>query len=165
VNARRFAAFVCGLVFAAGLGLSGMTQPSKVLAFLDVAGDWDPSLALVMGGALGVAFLAFPRILRRPRPVLDVKHHLAPKHPVDARLVVGAVLFGVGWGLGGYCPGPAIVSLATGARPALAFVVSMAAGMVLFRLTLGRGADREAEDAPSAAPAAAPAKGVEIGAG
>jgi hypothetical protein len=162
VNARRLVAFVCGLVFAAGLGLSGMARPSKVLGFLDVAGDWDPSLALVMGGALGVAFVAFPLVLRRARPAFDARFHLAAKHPVDARLVVGAALFGVGWGLGGYCPGPAIVALATGARPTIAFVLSMAAGMVLFRLTLGRAADRE--PAADAATDAA-AKGAELGAG
>lgn len=163
MNARRFAAFVCGLVFAVGLGVSGMTQPAKVIGFLDVAGAWDPSLMLVMGGALAVSFAAFRRVLRRARPALDDQFHVPPGHPIDARLVVGAALFGVGWGLGGYCPGPAIVAIATGARPALAFVVSMAAGMVLFRLTLGRGADHEAPEPSSDAPAAAASPELDAG--
>ncbi|HVY47889.1 MAG TPA: YeeE/YedE family protein [Minicystis sp.] len=129
-RARPLAAFAAGLLFAIGLGVSGMTEPAKVLGFLDVGGAWDPSLACVMAGALAVSVVAFPRIFRRARPVLDARFHLPSATRVDARLVVGALVFGVGWGLMGFCPGPAIVDAAASAT-ALGFVAAMAAGMVL----------------------------------
>jgi uncharacterized membrane protein YedE/YeeE len=122
---------VAGLVFALGLGLSGMTQPAKIRAFLDVTGAWDPSLAFVMIGAVGVYF-AVERLTRgrlHPRPPLV--------QGIDARLVVGAVIFGVGWGLSGFCPGPAIVSIGGGVGAALWFVPAMVAGMALYRLLSG----------------------------
>jgi uncharacterized membrane protein YedE/YeeE len=137
-KARAWLAFGAGLLFAVGLGVSGMTHPSKVLGFLDVAGAWDPSLLLVMGGALSVNLLLFPRILRRARPVLDERFHVPQKRTIDARLLGGAAIFGVGWGLAGYCPGPALVSLATGAAPALVFALAMVAGMLLYTRTVGR---------------------------
>jgi uncharacterized membrane protein YedE/YeeE len=142
IGRRRLAAFVCGLVFAVGLGLSGMTQPSKVTGFLDVAGAWDPSLICVMGAALGVGLVLFPRILRRPRPLFDDAFHLPTKKAVDGRLLAGAAIFGVGWGLSGYCPGPALVTAAAGAGSALVFALAMAAGMGLFAVTVQRGRNR-----------------------
>lgn len=122
-------AFLAGALFALGLGVGGMTQPSKVLAFLDVAGRWDPSLAFVMTGAVTVYGALFRLIRRRPRPVLSPAFSLPARRDVDLRLMTGAALFGMGWGLAGYCPGPGIVSLATGATPALVFVTAMLAGM------------------------------------
>jgi hypothetical protein len=129
---RGLFAFAAGLLFAVGLGVSGMTHPTKVLDFLDVAGAWDPSLLCVMGAALGVNLVLFPRILRRRSPVLEPAFHLPEKRSVDLRLVLGAALFGVGWGAAGFCPGPAIVSVASGAFPALAFAAAMLAGMAAF---------------------------------
>jgi uncharacterized protein len=127
----RLAAFACGVVFALGLGLSGMTQPSKVIAFLDVTGAWDPTLALVMGGAVLVGWLSFPAILRRSKPLLDDRFALPKRTAIDARLLIGAALFGVGWGLSGYCPGPALVSLVTLSPAVLIFVGSMGIGLLL----------------------------------
>jgi len=125
-------AFASGLLFAVGLGVAGMTQPSKVLGFLDVAGTWDPSLAFVMGAALAVDFVAFSVILRRPRPRIDAVFHLPTLTRVDARLVGGAVLFGLGWGLSGVCPGPAVVAVASAQPEVLVFVAAMAGGMGTF---------------------------------
>jgi uncharacterized membrane protein YedE/YeeE len=132
VKRYRVSAFVFGLVFAAGLCLSGMTKPEKVIGFLDVTGAWDPSLAFVMGAALLVGFVVTPRIVARSRPIAASSFHVPPKAPVDARLLAGAVLFGVGWGLAGYCPGPAIVGVGSGLGSALVFVVAMVAGVGLF---------------------------------
>lgn len=134
MNARRsLASLSLGALFGSGLILSGMIHPQKIQDFLDVAGAWDPSLLVVMGGALMVTFLTFPLILRRSQPVLGHKFHLPVAKHVDAKLVVGSALFGIGWGLGGFCPGPAIVGLATGSRSALIFVVAMLLGMALHR--------------------------------
>jgi len=124
-------AFVFGVIFAVGLGLAGMTHPSKVIGFLDITGHWDPTLAFVMGGAVVVGLLLFPRILRRQAPVLAARFVLPEKPHIDTPLLAGAAIFGVGWGLSGYCPGPAVVSLVTGAPPVLVFVICMAAGLVL----------------------------------
>ena len=122
--------FVAGLVFAAGLGVSGMTNPLKVAAFLDVTGAWDPSLAFVMIGAIGVHAVLRIFIARRGRPLFDDRFHLPTRVNVDGRLVLGAATFGVGWGLSGYCPGPAVVSLASGAVAPVVFVAAMAVGML-----------------------------------
>jgi len=121
-------AFVLGAMFGFGLGLGGMTTPAKIIGFLDVTGEWDPTLAFVMGGAVIVTFVSFPLILRRPHPVLGEHFVLPEKRSIDASLVLGAILFGVGWGLSGYCPGPSLVSLASGAKPAFVFVAFMAVG-------------------------------------
>ncbi|MEO0811429.1 MAG: DUF6691 family protein [Myxococcota bacterium] len=128
-------AFVAGAVFAVGLGVSGMTLPSKVIGFLDLfGGQWDPSLAFVMGGAVSVYAIAFQLIRRRSKPVIASQFQLPNSAPlVDRRLIAGAVLFGVGWGLGGFCPGPALVSSAALGQSALVFTASMLAGMVMFR--------------------------------
>lgn len=128
---RAAAALASGLVFGLGLAVSGMMNPAKVIGFLDVAGDWDPTLAFVMGGALLVAVPAYRLIPKRERPVLEEEFSLPEKKAVDAPLVGGSVLFGVGWGLVGFCPGPAIAALGTGLVPVFAFVAAMLAGMAL----------------------------------
>lgn len=124
-------AFASGLLFGAGLGISGMTRPSKVLGFLDITGAWDASLAFVMVGAIAVHFVLFRLVRRRPSPVFDAKFHVPERKDVDRSLVVGAALFGVGWGLGGFCPGPGLVSVVSGASAPVVFVASMTAGMLL----------------------------------
>lgn len=129
---RLVVAFACGVLFAVGLAFSGMTHPTKVLAFLDFTGAWDPSLAFVMGGGVLVNVLVFRVALRRGAPLLGGSFALPLKRVIDARLVGGAAVFGIGWGLGGFCPGPAVVSLAGGAAPVVVFVVAMVAGMALF---------------------------------
>ena len=123
--------FICGIVFALGLGISGMTQPSKVIGFLDFAGAWDASLAFVMVGGIGVFFLAYQMSLRMGAPLLAAEFAIPKRTDLDARLILGAAIFGAGWGLGGFCPGPAITSLASGAPPVFVFVASMAAGIYL----------------------------------
>jgi uncharacterized protein len=119
-------------VFALGLGLGGMTEPARVLAFLDVTGAWDPSLAFVMAGALGTHAALRPLILRRQRPVLASAFPVPRRARVEGRLVLGATLFGVGWGLSGYCPGPAFTSLPSGSLALVLFVLAMGGGMWLF---------------------------------
>jgi uncharacterized membrane protein YedE/YeeE len=125
-------ALFAGALFGLGLAVSGMTNPAKVIGFLDFAGGWDPTLAFVMGGALLVTIPAFRLILGRPRPILAGDFALPAKSTLDARLLGGAALFGVGWGLSGFCPGPAVVALVTGLTPVFAFVAAMVAGMVLY---------------------------------
>jgi len=136
---HRISEFLVGLLFGLGLILSGMTDPSKVLGFLDIFGLWDPSLAFVMGGAIAVGFFAFAWAKKRTVNFLGGALHLPTNSQIDKPLVVGAVLFGAGWGLAGFCPGPALVSLASGQIKAAVFVVFMLAGMQLFEM-LGRGA-------------------------
>ena len=128
---RTLAALFSGTLFGLGLAVSGMTNPAKVIGFLDVAGGWDPTLAFVMGGALLVTIPAFRLILGRPRPILGGDFALPKGSALDARLLGGAALFGVGWGLSGFCPGPAVAALVTGLTPVFAFVAAMMAGMVL----------------------------------
>ncbi len=127
------AAAGAGALFAVGLVVGGMTDPGKVVGFLDFAGRWDPSLMFVMGGAVMVHFVLFRLVLKRPTPVFDAKFHLPTRRDVDLRLVLGAALFGIGWGLGGYCPGPGLVSIASGGVAPVLFVAAMAAGMWLQR--------------------------------
>jgi uncharacterized protein len=117
-----------GILFALGLIVSQMVNPAKVLNFLDVAGTWDPTLAFVMGGALLVTIPAFRLILKRPQPLFARRFYMPTKQDIDARLVIGATLFGIGWGLAGLCPGPAITALATGLLPVVGFVAAMVAG-------------------------------------
>lgn len=132
---RNFVALLCGLLFGVGLAVSGMMNPAKVIGFLDFAGAWDPTLIFVMGGALLVSGPAFYLILRRPRPVLARTFDLPTKTTVDGRLLYGAAVFGVGWGLSGFCPGPAVAALSTGLLPVFVFAAAMAAGMLLFANT------------------------------
>jgi uncharacterized protein len=120
-----------GVIFGTGLVLSGMTQPSKVLAFLDVTGDWDPSLLLVMGSAVPVFALAYRASAKRQRPLFAERFALPAKKNIEPRLIAGAALFGVGWGLAGYCPGPALTSLVQGGAGALVFTLTMVAGIGL----------------------------------
>ena len=128
---RVIAALVSGLVFGLGLAVSGMMNPAKVIGFLDVSGDWDPTLAFVMIGALLVAVPAYRFIPKRPCPFLEEGFDLPKKQAVDRPLVLGSALFGIGWGLVGFCPGPAVAALGTGLAPVLAFVAAMLAGMAL----------------------------------
>lgn len=131
---RPLVSLSIGALFGIGLTLSGMLQPQKIQDFLDFTGNWDPSLLLVMGGALTVTFLTFPLILGQSQPVLEGKFHLpaAQAKKIDAKLLIGSGLFGIGWGLSGFCPGPALVGLSTGSRSAAIFVGSMLLGMALW---------------------------------
>jgi len=128
---RNLWAFAAGALFGTGLLLSGMTRPSKIIGFLDIAGAWDGSLALVMVGAIAVHLVASRRILRRSAPLFDRRFHLPDRRDIDERLIAGAIIFGVGWGIAGYCPGPGLVGAAAGALPALVFVAAMIAGMLV----------------------------------
>lgn len=125
-------ALLAGLVFGLGLVLSGMANPAKVLGFLDLGGAWDPSLAFVMGGAIAVALPAFAWARKRSRSLLNEPINLPTARQVDRRLVLGSLLFGIGWGVAGFCPGPGVVALGMGQPKALLFVGAMLAGMVLF---------------------------------
>ena len=123
---------IAGLVFGIGLIVSGMANPAKVLGFLDLAGAWDPSLAFVMGGAIGVGVVAFAVAARRSRSFIGEAMVLPKASVVDRRLVIGSLVFGVGWGLAGFCPGPAVVALGMGQGRAVLFVLAMLAGMGVF---------------------------------
>jgi uncharacterized protein len=118
-----------GALFGAGLALSGMTRPAKVIGFLDVFGAWDASLAFVMMGAIAVHVIAYRLVRGRPTPLLASKFAIPSRRDIDLRLITGAALFGIGWGIGGYCPGPAVTSLPTGAASVIVFVLAMTAGM------------------------------------
>jgi uncharacterized protein len=131
------AALVAGLLFGIGLILAGMTEPAKVLAFLDLAGDWDPSLGFVMAGAIGVHALLYRQIRRRSAPLFDRRFFVPDRRDLDLRLVAGAAIFGVGWGLGGFCPGPGLVGAAGGTTSALAFAGAMTVGMWLQQVVAG----------------------------
>jgi len=126
--ALALSSFVIGIIFGLGLAISEMINPARVIGFLDVAGRWDPTLMFVMGGALAVTLPAFAFILRRAQPLLDGEFFLPTKRDIDRPLIVGAALFGIGWGLGGFCPGPALAGLASGAPGVMLFVVAMVAG-------------------------------------
>jgi len=121
--------FICGLIFGIGLVISGMSNPAKVLNFLDVFGTWDPSLAFVMGGAVVVAFIGYRIVLQRPAPLLSDTFHLPTVKDVDGQMLTGAALFGVGWGLGGFCPGPAFTALPLMSTGILAFFPALVIGM------------------------------------
>lgn len=131
MNARAALALLAGTLFGAGLAISGMTDPGKVVGFLDLAGRWDPSLAFVMGAALCISLPTFQLLSGRPAPLLDSRFYLPTRRDLDTRLIAGAVLFGVGWGIAGLCPGPAVANLASGSPEVLGFVVAMIAGMWL----------------------------------
>jgi len=126
---------LAGLVFGVGLLVAGMTRPDKVVAFLDVSGDWDPSLAFVMIGAIAVHFVAYRFVPKLGSPFLGGRFALPTRRDVDVRLLLGAALFGIGWGIGGYCPGPALVSVVNGTSDALVFFGGLVAGMLAFNVT------------------------------
>jgi uncharacterized membrane protein YedE/YeeE len=130
---RNAFAALSGVLFGAGLATSQMTNPNKVLSFLDISGGWDPSLALVMSAALAVSALAYALVLRRETTFLGEAHELPKPSGIDRRLLGGATLFGIGWGLAGFCPGPAIAATITGALPVFVFVGAMVVGTTSFR--------------------------------
>ena len=131
-NAETITTFLVGLIFSIGLCLSGMTQPSKVVGFLDIAGNWDPSLALVMFGAVATYFVGQRFVLKRDNPVLAKSYGLPTRVDIDGRLLAGSAMFGVGWGLAGFCPGPALASLVTFEPAIFIFVISMTLGMYIY---------------------------------
>jgi uncharacterized protein len=134
--------FAIGLIFGLGLILSGMSNPAKVLNFLDLggirAGTWDPSLAFVMAGAVAVTFAGFSRVLKLAHPFFADRFHVPTRADIDHRVVIGPAIFGIGWGLAGFCPGPALTALGFGSRAAFIFVAAMCIGMVLARFVAQR---------------------------
>ena len=151
---RNVGGLIAGLLFGAGLSISGMINPGKVIGFLDVAGNWDPSLALVMAGAVAVAAPGYRMVLRRKKPLFEPGFLLPNRKDIDLPLLIGAGFFGVGWGIAGYCPGPALAGLAFGHEQTIAFVAAMVVGMIAARVTggvIGRfklGPDIEESHAP-----------------
>jgi uncharacterized membrane protein YedE/YeeE len=141
-NLQRASEFAVGLLFGWGLILAGMTDPGKVIGFLDLAGAWDPSLAFVMGGAIAVGFFAFALAKKRTTNLFGGALHLPTSRDIDRPLVIGALLFGAGWGMAGFCPGPGIVSMAAGEFKGLVFVAAMVAGMAVFEFTNKRATPR-----------------------
>jgi uncharacterized membrane protein YedE/YeeE len=135
---RAVLTLLSGVLFGLGVTISGMVNPMKVLNFMDLAGPFDPTLLLVMGAGLAVTLAGYRIILRRKTPFFADRFHMPSLTAIDARLVGGAALFGLGWGLSGFCPGPAVASLVFGARDSLIFVAAMAIGMVATRLLAGR---------------------------
>src|SRR6476660_2751691 len=129
---QALASFVCGLIFGSGLMISGMTQPAKVLGFLDIFGRWDPTLAFVMAGALAVSSVGYALARHQTQPVLAAQHFWPKRSDVNRPLVIGSVLFGIGWGLVGLCPGPALENLASLSPHVFVFVIAMIAGMSAF---------------------------------
>ena len=142
------AVFSFGLLFALGLGVSGMTDANKVIGFLNLAGQWDPALAFVMVGAIGAHLALYKLILKRGSPLYGASFRFPRRTAIDKPLVIGASIFGIGWGLGGFCPGPGVVSSAGAGTAALVFTGAMVAGMVVFKLVHRR------SPAPEGSPAA-----------
>lgn len=135
---RILISLFCGLVFGFGLSLSGMLNPLRVRGFLDITGQWDPSLAFVLGGAVAVAAVGWLVVGRLKSPAFDEEFHLPATTPVDRRLVAGSVIFGIGWGMAGFCPGPAIASLSLGLLSSFIFVSAMLAGMLVHDRLIAR---------------------------
>ncbi len=131
---QNIISFIVGFLFALGLAVSGMTQPQKVIGFLN-PWEWDPSLLLVMLGAIGVHWVSYRLIRKKSHPLLDMKWHVPTRKDVTLRLILGSMLFGIGWGLGGFCPGPGVTSLVTGELRSVSFVGAMIVGMLLFKKT------------------------------
>jgi hypothetical protein len=130
---KKLSPLIVGFLFALGLGISGMTHPEKVIGFLDFFGKWDPSLAFVMLGAVLFHFITYQIIRKRSKPLLDSQWHVPTKKKITPALIIGSALFGIGWGISGFCPGPAITSLASFELRPYLFVISMLAGMYLFK--------------------------------
>lgn len=135
---RLVVTYLIGLLFGLGIVMSGMANPAKVLNFFDVVGTWDPSLAFVMGGALVVTFLGYRIVLRRPRPVQGDRFHLPTASRIDASLIGGSAVFGVGWGLSGFCPGGVVPALGTGRLEPMLFVAALVAGILITRTLVAR---------------------------
>ena len=135
---KRLSEFLVGLLFGWGLIISGMTDPGKVIGFLDLAGAWDPSLAFVMGGGILVGLIGFTLAKKRTLSFLGSAMHLPKSRDIDKRLVIGSLTFGIGWGLAGFCPGPGLVAMGGGQPQAAIFVVAMIAGMLIFELIESR---------------------------
>ncbi len=144
---QRFSEFLVGLVFGWGLLIAGMTDPGKVIGFLDLAGAWDPSLAFVMGGGILVGLVGFTLAKKRTQSFLGSALHLPTSRDIDRRLVLGSLTFGAGWGLAGFCPGPGIVAMGAGESKAALFVVAMIAGMLVFEVLERRARDAAARAA------------------
>lgn len=130
---KNLAAFVSGVLFAVGLVVSGMTQPQKIISFLDFFGQWDPSLMFVMAGAIAVHMIAYRYIAKKPAPLFDSQFHVPQSKEITSQLVIGSALFGLGWGLGGFCPGPSLTAASAGSSSALLFVAAMVSGMFAYR--------------------------------
>ncbi len=152
--ARLVVSVVAGMLFGLGLAVSGMTQPARVLGFLDPLGAWDPTLLFVLGGAVGVTVVAFRFVLRRPAPVLAERFHLPVARAIDRPLVAGAALFGVGWGISGYCPGPGVSLLASPTWETWVFLPAMLAGIALHR-SFGARQARDIDEQASRTPVSA----------
>ncbi len=135
---RHLLTLLIGAVFGTGIAVSGMINPAKVINFFDVAGSWDPSLAFVMGGALCVTFVGYRLVRRRPCPIYDPSFAIPQNRPLDARLIVGSGLFGIGWGIAGFCPGGALPALGTANTQVILFVAAMIVGILCTRLVVGR---------------------------
>lgn len=147
---EKVLALVSGLLFGLGLGVSQMIDRERVLGFLDITGDWDPTLAFVMGGAVLVTLISFRFVLRRPHPIFGRKFYLPTRNDIDRNLLVGAGLFGIGWGLAGYCPGPAITATVLGIANPFIFLIAMIAGSWVYKLTTATPpAQRSTLDSPS----------------
>jgi len=160
---QNIVALVSGFLFAVGLGISGMTDPQKVISFLDVFGDWDPSLAFVMGAAVVVYGIGFGLVTARNAPVFAREFELPSLNDLTSRLLIGSAMFGVGWGLGGFCPGPGLAAVASLLPGALVFVLTMVGGMVLFNLY--EQATSKATSEPASEPASTPPNQTTAGSG
>ncbi|MGX0974311.1 putative membrane protein YedE/YeeE [Roseovarius sp. MBR-51] len=140
---RILSALLVGLVFGVGIAISGMINPAKVLNFFDVAGTWDPSLIFVMGGALVTTFIGYRVVLKRPAPIVEAEFKLPTNTVIDARLIGGSAVFGLGWGIGGFCPGAAIPALGSGKPDVVAFVAALLAGIWVARAIQTKQAERK----------------------
>tara|TARA_R110002074_G_scaffold3594_19_gene18804 strand:- start:39 stop:485 length:447 start_codon:yes stop_codon:yes gene_type:complete len=146
---RNLLTLLVGMLFGTGIAMSGMANPAKVINFFDVAGTWDPSLAFVMGGAVIVTFIGYRMVLRRPRPIYEPAFDIPKNRQLDARLLVGAGIFGVGWGITGFCPGGALPVLGTLDTRVIIFVAALIAGMLITRVLLERAASRTRKGQPA----------------
>ncbi len=144
---RLILSYIIGLIFGIGISISGMANPAKVLNFFDIAGSWDPSLAFVMGGALIVTFIGYRVVLKRPAPMMDSGFHLPTRKDLDLRLIGGSALFGVGWGIAGFCPGGALPALGTGRSEVLIFVGALVVGILVGKLLQNAMTRRSAQTA------------------
>jgi len=141
---RLLSGFLVGLIFGVGIAVSGMINPAKVLNFFDIAGTWDPSLAFVMGGALVTTFLGYRLVLRRAKPLIEARFQIPTARDIDARLLGGAAVFGVGWGIAGFCPGAAVPALGSGKWEVALFVAALLAGLWVARMIRDRRAGKRA---------------------